>query len=180
MAVVVGTNSGFVLATPSIDPSGSEITIDTWTFAQRDTSPVGSAKIVEVGWYCADATEEANYEVGLYSDSTDLPATLLYSARTNAKGTGAGWKSVIVDWAISASTTYWIGVQLDDTATATHLDYNNSAGGGNSRKNAQATLAEPFGVPTTTALTQATAIYGKYELGNSATDNMTIIGENIY
>ena len=127
MAVVKGTNAGFVTEAPIADPSGSNTTIDRWSYAVKDTSPAVLTKITEVGWYCNEATEEANFEIALYAHDAgdDKPAAQLYVSSTNAKGTDSGWKSVVVDWTIVPETTYWIAVQLDNTATATAT--NNSA-----------------------------------------------------
>lgn len=126
MAVVKGTNAGFVSSAPVADPSGTAFFIDTHSEAVKDTSPAGNNKITEIGWWCDNATEETNFEVGLYDHDagSDKPDNLLYSDTVNAKGTDSGWKTVSVDWAISASTIYWIAVQVDDTATATNCDRN--------------------------------------------------------
>ena len=120
MALTIGTNAGFVTSTPTGNPDGTSSTADTRSNATKDTSPSTAVKIIEIGWYAEDATEEANFEVGLYSDAgNDEPETRLFIAATNAKGTGAGWKSATVDWEINENTVYWMSVQCDDTATRT-------------------------------------------------------------
>ena len=124
MAVVIGTNAGFVTVAPVADPGGDAGTCDNYSTAQKDTSPVGMTKVTEVGWWCDAATEESNFELGLYSHNagSDKPDTRLYVENINAKGTGTGWLSVVVDWDISESTVYWIALQLDNTATASKID----------------------------------------------------------
>lgn len=127
MALTLGTNCGFVTSAPTADPSGTNIQVSNievgYGFVLKHTTPAGATKITEIGWYCDNATAAANYEVGLYSaNGAVVPGeagTLLYVSRTNAKGTGAGWKKVTVDWDISASTSYHIGLQVDPNGAST-------------------------------------------------------------
>ena len=145
MALIEGTNCGFVTEAPTADPYGSAYVSDNKSIAGLFTSPATAAKIVEIGWYCDNATEEANFEVGLYSDEGNSePETRLYVDDTNAKGTGAGWKTVSVDWSISGSTDYWLAVQLDNTATATNWNYTNP-GNGAAYLNGSSTLPSDWG-----------------------------------
>ena len=166
MAVVIGTNSGFVTVAPSADPAGaSSGNVDNRAVVTHDTSPAGTNVITEIGWWCDTATQESNFEVGLYAaDGAVVPneaGTLLFSDTTNAKGTGAGWKVVSgLNWAISASTAYWIGIQLDNTATQTQSDF----GTGTGRDFVTATtLPDPFGGGALANGSQCAAFYAKYE-----------------
>ena len=149
MAVVKGTNAGFVSEAPVADPGGTSpgSKVDNLHSAMKDTSPIGSGKITEIGFWCDNATEEANFEVGLYSHNVgeDKPATRLYVDNTNAKGTGAGWKTVVVDWEIDPETIYWIAVQVDNTATTTNTDWNTNGADRRSLGGAAATLPEIWG-----------------------------------
>ena len=119
MALVNGTNCGFVLTAPVDDPASGTSILDSYAKAILTASPATANKITEIGWWCDNATAESNFEVGLYDSNKDL----LYVERTNAKGTGAGWKTVAVDWEISPSTNYYIAVQLDNTATTTNWNF---------------------------------------------------------
>ena len=127
MAIVNGTNSGFVTTAPTSDPAGAlNYATDVRVFAIKDDAPATAATITEIGWWCDNATEEANFEVGIYAHDSvnNRPDGLLAGAsQTNAKGTGAGWKTATVNISVTAGTTYWIAYQLDDTATATNSDY---------------------------------------------------------
>jgi hypothetical protein len=160
-AVVVGTNCGFVASAPVADPSGSTVDFSADSRAMKDTSPAGATSISEIGWWCDTATDECNYEVGIYDHNAtdDLPYERLFVDATNAKGTDAGWKTVAVDWAISAETIYWIAVQCD-VSTGTDIDY--GAGlGRNARQDGASTLSDPW--PTAVTSTAGFAIYAKYE-----------------
>ena len=120
MALLAGTNCGFVTEAPVADPDGGiPWVLDNTSQAVKDTSPVGATKITEIGWWCDNATPDVNFKVGLYAHdvSLDKPAARLYVDATNAKGAGAGWKTVAVDWDIDPETIYWIAVQLDNTST---------------------------------------------------------------
>jgi hypothetical protein len=130
MAISEGTNAGFVTSAPSSDPSGSTgPALDALAWASRFTSPSGSNAISSIGWYCDTASEESNYQVGIYShDAVNCrPNALLASSGDIAKGTGAGWKTGSVEYNIDASTVYWITAQLDNTATTTNMNYHNNA-----------------------------------------------------
>lgn len=129
MALVVGTNCGFISGTtrPSGDPGGEYHYKEMHTKAHgfKVTSPAGDNEVTEVGWYCYNATEAANFQVGIYShnEETGFPNVLIATAVEKAKGTDAGWKYEAYSTPIDASTTYWIGVQLDDTSTDTYTYY---------------------------------------------------------
>lgn len=128
MSLTLNTNCGFVTSAPSADPSGSTaIIIDTRSRIIQDTTPAGATQITEIGWWCDNATQAADFDVGIYSDSAGSADSLIHVSRDNAKGTSSGWKKVTgLEYSISAETTYWIGVQLDDTSTQTNIDYNSS------------------------------------------------------
>jgi len=127
MAVALGTNSGFLETSPTADPYGTAISVDNVGIAVKDTSPATAVKVTEIGWWCNNATEEANFDVALYDHNTgsDKPGNVVCSIEAdNAKGTDAGWKKVTgLNITINSSTIYWVGVQLDDTPTATQGDY---------------------------------------------------------
>jgi len=151
MALVVGTNCGFVTEAPTSDPDGSGSTgMDGYSRAFKDVSPSGAVKITEIGWYCTQTTEEANFEVGIYTHNVgdDNPEAVVGSLyQTNAKGTGAGWKTVTVDISITAGTTYWIAVQLDAHSGATYIDVESDATPERvDYKTSQTTLTSPWGV----------------------------------
>jgi len=181
MAVVLGTNAGFVTVAPIADPNGNNQNCDTWALASKDTSPAVLTKISEVGWYCNAATEESNFEIGLYAHDVgnDKPAARLYVTATNAKGTSAGWKTAAVDWTIVPETIYWIAVQLDDTATTTSTDASASTGGYRfSYKTAQTTLTDPWGASNEQA-NYALATYALVEEGDAPSELLgTIVAES--
>jgi len=184
MAVVLGTNAGFVTVAPTTDPAGTNFISDNRSNATMDTTSAGNKIVTELGWYCDGATEEANFEVGIYTDSGGtIPDVVVGSlSTTNAKGTTVGWKKVTgLSIALNGSTAYWIAVQLDNTSTITNS--NSSAGGaGNSINTAAFTsLPSPWGAEQSGG-TLAYSIYAKVEATpvSGSTDNMSIIGENIY
>ena len=166
-ALVEGTNCGFVTVAPTTDPGGVNLgNADDASRSGKFVAPANGT-ITEIGWYCENATEEANFEVGLYSDdgggATSLPENLAAgSDTTNAKGTDAGWKVTTgLSIPIVSGTTYWIATQLD--ATATDTIHNGQSGSG--RRSTDTTNTTALGA--TWGATGATTdnrfgIYAKY------------------
>lgn len=139
---------------PEADPDAVSLQIDTLSIAMKDTSPAGAAKVTEIGWYCANATEAADFEVGIYDHNPgdDNPENLVGKSIATAKGTDAGWKKVTgLNIEISAETVYWIAVQLDDTATKTDMNVAVSPGDKKDQLNNETELVDPWGVSDSTA-----------------------------
>ena len=166
MAIVLGTNAGFVTTAPTGDPTAIGGLGDDVVVATRDTSPATAIKITEIGWWTDDESEEINFEIGLY-DATETdgkPGALLEVERTNTHGGSAGWTRVTgLNWTISSSTDYWLSVQIDNTASTTGIDRITSGNSGFAILNApQTTLPDPFGSPVFDA-DGAFAIYAIWE-----------------
>jgi len=167
MAVVLGTSAGFVTIRPSADPAGSTITQDNNAYGGKFVSPAGVNSISEIGWYCDNATEEANYQVGIYSHDAvnNRPLDLLATSGDIAKGTTAGWKYAPVSYSLIAETTYWLVVQLDDTVSSTSNNYTTDAGQKYDFRTGRTTLPIPWGTSTGTA----GALLGIYALYTTVT-----------
>ena len=172
MALTLGTNAGFVTVAPTADPSDGLSNFDTEAKALKDTSPATAIKITEIGWYAWNATQEANYEVGIYNVGDNNHEAVVGSlSQTNAKGTNKGWKVVTgLDITISPSTIYWLAVQLDDTATASRISKTDGGADKVDRKTSQTTLVDPWGVSTSSN----SDLVGIYALWEAAGTNMQI------
>ncbi len=149
----------------------------------KATSQSNATKVIEVGWWCDNATEAANFEVGLYSaDGAVVPGeagTRLFVSATNAKGTTSGWKVVTgLNWTISASTIYWIGLQVDNTATATSLDNSLTGGTGYDRRLSQTTLNNPYGGGGISVSGGILALYALVEVTASGPANLKTYNTN--
>ncbi len=168
MALVLGTNCGFCAVAPSSNPSGaSGYTADNNARALKVTSPAGAVKITEIGWWCRDATEETDFELGIYDhhSGTDLPDALIAKTAPTAKGTiGGVWKSVAVDWEIEGNTIYWIALQVDNTPSNTKWDGTNTGGQRDSSKWGETTLLASWGTSDGT-YANLLSIYVVYEEG---------------
>ncbi len=166
MAIVKGVSSGFCIASPSADPAGGPQPIDGRAYGIKDTAPAAATKITEIGWWCDTATAEANFEVGLYShDAGDnRPGNRLYVEPVNAKGTGLGWKKVVVDWAITAGVIYWISAQLDDPGSVTNSNYSAEGGVGARfcKADGQTTLVNPWVTFTQLLSDYSLSVYAVY------------------
>ena len=146
-AVVKGTSCGFVTVAPTSDPEGYSFAVSTWGRGFKDVAPTGATKVTEIGVYINIETEAADIDLGIYSHNAgdDNPEALLGSA-TIPKGTTAGWKTTAVNIDITASTTYWIAVQVDETTLSTSTDYTTDAGEKMDYKATQTSLTDPWGV----------------------------------
>lgn len=175
-AIVIGTDAGFVEEAPVNAPGGTgHLVIDNYARVTRDTSPETATTITEMGWYCETPSQESNFEVGLYAADGDVvpgeAGTLLYSDTTNAKGTTSGWKRVTgLNWSIDADTSYWLGIQLDDVATTTYVNYHSSGGYGYDYSTPQASLPNPFGGGALSDADAIIAIYAVWEAAAATCD----------
>lgn len=182
MSLSLGTNCGFVSSSPSSDPDGSTtLTIDAYRRALRDTTPSGTNLVVtEIGFYTPDATEEANYEVAIYDlADAETPGDVVGWDQTNAKGTSAGWiKCTGLNIPVSASTNYFIAVQLDNTSTTTNIDAEGTGTGHYVYNSSATTLPDPWG--TTSYGSRLLAIYavvGEAEEPGEGTNCQINIGD---
>lgn len=177
--VVKGTSAGFVTVQPTDDPAGTDLRMDyvanVYPRAVLDTAPAGATTITEVGWYCDNATSEANYEMGIYDHNVtdNEPDAVLYSDTTNAKGTDAGWKRITVNWSITAGTKYWIALQLDATDTETFTNYTALVGELGSRASQSQALPDPW--DNGTESTAYMSFYAVYATGGESTPIANLI-----
>lgn len=142
----IGDDMGFCAAAPTSDPAGSTSNFDSKCNAVKDTTSSDFNQVTEMGWWCNNATEAADFQVGIYSHDAvnDEPDALLQTSGDIAKGTTSGWKtSGSLTWSLSASTTYWVAAQLDNTATTTQID--KGSGARIADAGTQSSLPDPFG-----------------------------------
>jgi|WetSurSiteA1Bulk_404760.scaffolds.fasta_scaffold53288_1 hypothetical protein len=169
MALALGTNCGFVSVAPSSDPSGTSSQISSRSYSLKDTSSAAATKITEIGWYEDGTSNDKNFEIALYAaDGATVPGeagTRIYYAATNAKtSSGNMWHTVTVDWSISASTAYWITVQVVTGDGTTWTNSAASGGSGYDRKTEE-TLSDPYGGGTLYDADGMISIYALYEEG---------------
>ncbi len=166
MAIVKGVNCGFVSAPPSGDPGGTDTTVDNTSCAFKDVSPSDAVKVTEIGFWCDNATEESNLEVGIYDHHVgdDNPEDVVGWDKTNAKGTSGGeWKRVTgLDIAISGNTIYWIATQIDYTVTRTKGNRTTDGGERYDVITTESTLLDPWGA-SSAQYGEIASIYAVYE-----------------
>lgn len=176
MALVKGTNCGFVTVAPTDDPAGTNIPVDNFAFALKDTAPATVRRVTEIGWYCDNTTEESNFEVGIYDHNVgdDNPEAVVGSLyQINAKGTTSGWKRVTVDIDIEPNTIYWIAVQLDNTITTTNSNYSLLEGEKFDLIDGVTVLPNPWGV-SDASLDSLSAVYALWEAAPSTNTKINI------
>ena len=168
MAVVLGVSAGFVTTAPTADPLGTNIigVIDGDADVVKDTSPSTASTITEVGFWCDDDHDSGGtFEVGLYAadGSGGIAGTRLYLSTGHDLGTTAGWLKVTgLDWAISASTSYWIGISSSALGSGFTGDQTSSGGLGYDQRTGS-TLQDPFGGGTVVDSDGTMAIYAVWE-----------------
>ena len=181
MALVLGTNCGFVTSAPSADPTGGiRQDIDGWAYAQKDTSPSGTYLITEIGIWVDNDTPECNFEVGLYDHDSgdDEPNNLLQSDKINIKTTGSEWKRVTgLNWEIDSDTIYWIAAAMENN-TQTSIDLQSGAGNCARKGPEVDTLPDPAWGDSTSNLSYAVAIYAVVEEAATGTNTQINIGDS--
>jgi hypothetical protein len=165
MALTIHTNVGFVAVAPTADPDGTAATSDGSSFVVKDTAPTGAVKIVEVGWYKASGTTSSNCQVGLYADSAGVAATRLQVTGDAASGTSAGWiRFTGLNWTITPSTAYWLGMQHDAHTGTSQIDSASSGGAGIDTRTSQTALTDPYGGGAVSDADGMYAIYAVYQI----------------
>jgi len=168
MALVLGTNVGFVTSVPTADPAGADTTIDGSSVVVKHTSPATAYRITQIGWYRGSGTNTSNFEIALYADTSNIAAARLYVDTTNSSST-QGWINTAVDWAISGSTNYWLAVQMDAHSGSSYIDSATSGGAGIDIRTSQSTLANPYGGGAVSDADGMYAIYALVELASAPT-----------
>lgn len=163
MAVELGVSSGFVIDAPTVDPAGTNSTIDGSSVVTKHTSPEGAIAITEIGWYKGSGTNPANFEIALYEESGGIATTRLFVDATNTSAL-TGWVSVAVDWAISANTNYWLGLQMDAHSGSSTVDTATTGGVGSDLRQTQSSLLDPYGGGAVLSATGMYAIYAKVSI----------------
>jgi hypothetical protein len=158
MTLALGTNSGFVTVAPTTDPADASVTIDGSSIVTKHTSPANATLITEVGWYRVAGTDNANWEIGLYSEAAGVADVLLFSDVTNSNST-TGWLTATVSWPITPSTAYWLGVQMDAHTGSSSISSKATGGAGRDIQTSQTALTNPYGGG---AVNSAVAMFGVY------------------
>jgi hypothetical protein len=138
MAVVLGTNSGFIaLTAPTADPAGSSsLDWDGNLFAQRFTTGAFPIVVSQIGWYQDQATHgAAAWECAIYTNNAtpapDEPGTVVGSISTgwSIAADARGWQTATgLSISLAANTTYWIGIGIAGATGSISLDYNATGG----------------------------------------------------
>jgi len=166
MAIVTGTNAGFVLTAPTVDPVGTSESLGDSAIGIKVTAPAGVNEIKELGWYQSLASNTSeDFEIALYDHDSgnDRPGNIVSAiGRGTTILNTVGWYSaVIAAFPLVAGATYWIVVQCAATN-----NYDEATTGGLRRVTltGQSSLPDPYGVPTTALDSYNAAFYAKYNV----------------
>ena len=173
MTIALGTSSGFVKATPSVDPVGGTTTVsDGASMTTKHTTPNSGTTITvtEMGFYKDSGTTSSNFQCGIYADSAGVPGARSFVTSDAASGTTAGWKTIgSLNWTLSPNTAYHLAVQQDAHSGSSYIDGETSGGAGIDRLTSQSALPDPFGGGALLDADGIYAIYAKYTIGVSVT-----------
>src|SRR3989304_6740992 len=176
MAIVVGTNGGFVTTRPTVNPAGANPDSGNQGYNHgggRFTSPAGNNNLTEIGFYVDNAVSAGNtFSVGLYAvNAGPVPGALLASKTGGTLGSGAGWRYLTLDtpYALTASTAYYIGVAIGGTQSTSldatdNLSYNFHWKAG--------AMANPFGTEDGSS-NKLMAYYGVYAASGTTSTSST-------
>jgi len=173
MALVKGTNCGFVTEAPASDPEGSNSSCDNISYGLKDTGPENASRVTEIGWFCDNESEAADFEVAIYDHNSgdNNPEDIVGSKSSDAKGTDSGWKKISgLNIPITPGETYWIAFSLANTSTATNKNYSSEAGEKFDLKGATPELPDPWGVSDAT-YEELIGIYAVVEQEDSSETN---------
>lgn len=153
MAVVIGTNAGFVAGptAPSADPDASTWTITEYAQATQDTSPGTGYAVTEMGLWIHLAMGAVGGALGIYSNDAstnpDRPNVLLASENISIGADDDGvWKTADVSWSC-LDGLHWVAYQAD-SGTNTYTDASAIGGSLSVEKSGQSSLPDPYGAPT--------------------------------
>lgn len=132
MAVVLGTNSGFVSSAPVADPAGGDAAIAGRCVGTKDTSPAGSNNVTELGaWLDSQVPNAGEVWIGLYSDDAadpenNVPNAPLVSGHTHFDGSDRWYIVSGLSYSLTASTAHWVVTACPEEGDA----YNYGSSGG--------------------------------------------------
>lgn len=123
MALVNGTNFGFVTTAPVDDPGGSLLQYDNYAYYVRATAPADGI-VTEIGMWTNTIIANAPADVALYDDNSDTPNNLVGSVTETTVGAAANnWLRVSgLEINITKSTVYWIAFQVDNVPSSKYSD----------------------------------------------------------
>lgn len=163
MALVKGTNCGFVAAAPVGDPATGSTVIDGHCNAYKDVAPAEASKIIEMGWWHSANINAGDFDIGIYTHNAglDLPDVRLHVSANNSRDVNQVWDSVVVDWVITPGTTYWLAIQCDAVAADVKIDYAARVGERRSLDFNRASLITPW--VSDGAAAYILAVYARYQ-----------------
>ena len=133
MALVFGTNCGFVSVRPTSDPATVDSSAcDGYHLALKHTSPSGSYILTEIGVYLSGVYTGGTYKVSLYSDNAGVPGTEQagFPLATQSTTTDAGQWYIYsgLSFALVSNTVYWMSTGHVDVAGGPRIDQDRAAG----------------------------------------------------
>lgn len=162
------TNSGFLTAAPTVDPAGTNATIDDHRYATKVTSPADMGTVTSLGAWLELITVgvDVGGEFAVYEDDAggSEPGTRIGSAAAFTTGTSNGFKAVTgLSIALDPSTVYWLAVQVDDSAGGWRINIATSGFAGSATvQTGETALPDPWGTSDGTDADNLANIFAVY------------------
>lgn len=148
MAVVLGTNAGFVTVAPTSNPVDTNLAQDGACRATKHTCPADVDVVTEVGFWIDSGSTGAAYSVALYShdSGSNTANALLYSSTGHTTSVGSGnWETVTgLSWSVTPGAVYWICVIMENRTPNVNTDYCTTGGRTGIRVGLHLSLPDPF------------------------------------
>lgn len=181
MALTIGEHAGFIPDAPGT-PSYVSQSINTIACATKDTSPAGSNKVTQMGWWQDRASGGGNpcYEMALYSHDAvnDRPNAIIagsHQTGSNVVGAdGVKWYTYgSLNISLVASTIYWTSVGVGTSGGNVLIEYSGLDAGRKAQDDTitSCNLESPWG--GTTEDTRIYAIYALYEAAGGISINIS-------
>jgi hypothetical protein len=87
-------------------------------------TPTQTGTITQVDFYSANSAALQDVKIGIYTDSSDAPNTLVGSetAFTDTGTWSTGWKAFTTSFAVTASSTYWVCMKVSLSGITYYYD----------------------------------------------------------
>jgi hypothetical protein len=163
VAIVLGTNVGFVATRPTVSPAAAngDATLSRW--ALKHTSPAGSNNLVELGWHVRYFDAADTFRMALYAHdaANDRPGALLALTAADIAVTSENWFYGAASYALAASTVYWMAL-LRANPSRSEVGWDDLTGA-RVAIDSVTSLSDPWGSSSEQYGDVGVALYARYE-----------------
>jgi len=177
MALVEGTNAGFVSVAPVSDPGSTNFNWERHNYCSKYSAPA-TGIVTEVGiWVSKNSASVRTIELGVYEDDGGEPGDLLGSDTVEVAVDTNFWAKVTgLNIPIENGTSYWIAFADNEISGVFEIDYRSSF-----KTSRREVVAQLFDDPWDTANDgTSTTTLSYYALYEEVGTNMTVQVDEAY